>query len=326
LPQTPKDARIKEASKIGTAVCMLFISTFWLSTFGANAEQTQSAIADESWLDDWHKALENSMNDTAKSLDAFFALAGDESHEDATASGRIRLGWEPRTRDLAEFDVRFRVRVKLPALQNRVDLLLSDDEDDLQETSVKASRNDQLGRRDQATLAFRFRRTPDAKLSHRIGAGRRDQLFVKSRYRDGYQVNANETWFYDAELYYYTKDRLGGELGLTYQNVLSDDKLWRFSNRYFYRDNTNDWRWRHELQYLHQYDQNMAAIYTLFIEGLTRPNTFTEQIFLSARWRANPLRGWLFFELEPFILFLKEESFSPSYGIAMRFEVFYGKR
>ena len=285
-----------------------------------------SAIPTQSWLDHWHKTLENSMNDTAQSLDAFFALAGDESHTDAKASGRIRIGWEPRTRDLAEFDVRFRIRVKLPALKNRVDLLLSDDEDDLQENTIKATRNDQLGRRDQTTLALRFKRSPDAKLSHRIGAGRRDQIFFKSRYRDSHELSDTKALLYDAEIYYYSRDRLGGELGLAYQQLIDESKLWRLTNRYYYRDNTNDWRWRHEVQLLHQYNYNAAVIYTAFVEGLSRPNMFTEQIFVSARWRTNKIREWLYFDVEPYLLFLKEESFSPSYGIALRFEVHYGDR
>lgn len=288
------------------------------------APAKKSAISTHAWLDHWHKILESGMNDTARGLDAFFALAGDHSHEEATASGRIRIGWEPRTRDVSEFDIRFRVRVKLPALKNRADLLLSDDEDDLQQNSVKATRNDQLGRRDQATLALRFKRSPDAKLSHRIGFGRRDQIFLKSRYRDGYQFNQNNAVFYDAELYYYSRDRLGAELGLTYQQLVDADSLLRVTNRYYFRDNTNDWRWRNEAQYFNQMNNNSAIIYTAFIEGLTQPNIFTEQVFFSVRWRNNQLREWLFFEIEPFILMLKEESFSPSYGVALRFEVLYG--
>jgi hypothetical protein len=75
---------------------------------------------------------------------------------------------------------------------------------------------------------------------------------------------------------------------------------------------------------LNQINNNSAIIYTAFIEGLTQPNIFTEQVFFSVRWRNNHLREWLFFEIEPFILMLKEESFSPSYGVALRFEVLYG--
>lgn len=290
-----------------------------------DANETTEQSPPPIWFDRWHAQFESSMNDTAKGLDSFFAMPGDDSHEEATASGRIRLGWEPRSRDFAEFDVRFRIRVRLPALKNRVDLLLTDDEDDLQETTVKASRNDQLGRRDQATLALRFRKSPDAKLSHRIGFGRRDQIFVKSRYRDRYDLSEQDALLYDAELYYYNRDRLGGELGLSYQHLVNETALWRLSNRYYYRDNTNDWRWRHEGQFLKQLDDNNAMIYTLFVEGLSRPNMHTEQVFLSARWRTNPTRQWLYYEVEPYVLWLKEEDFKPSYGIALRIEAFYGK-
>ena len=291
-----------------------------------NERSVVNAVDEQAWYDHWHIQLEDTMNATARNLDAFFALDNDQSHQDATASGRIRIGWEPRSRDWAEFDVRFRVRVKLPALKNRVDLLLTDDEDDLQETTVKASRNDQLGRRDQTTLALRFRRSPDAKLSHRIGFGRRDQVFLKSRYRNNYEISEQDALLYDAELYYYSKDHLGGELGLSYQHLINDHSLIRQSNRYYYRDNTNDWRWRHELQYMNQVNAQSAYIYTLFVEGLSRPNMHTEQVFLSARWRTNPTRDWMYFEVEPYLLWLKEEDFKTSYGVALRLEVHYGKR
>ncbi|WP_100658075.1 hypothetical protein [Alteromonas flava] len=289
------------------------------------AQEIDSTHESDAWFDAWHSQFETAMDSTAQDLDAFFALANDRSHEDARASGRIRIGWEPRSRDFAEFDVRFRVRVKLPALKNRVDLLLTDDEDDLDENSVKASRNDQLGRRDQTTLSLRFRRSPDAKLSHRIGFGRRDQVFVKSRYRNHYDIDPQNALFYDAELYYYNRDRLGGELGLTYQHLIDDHTLWRLNNRYYYRDISNDWRWRHEAQWLSQTSANSAFIYTLFVEGISRPNMHTEQVFTSVRWRTNPTRHWLFYEVEPFVLWLKEEDFKPSYGIALRLEVHYGR-
>ncbi|MBT0586046.1 hypothetical protein KIU71_06445 [Alteromonas sp. SM 2104] len=289
-------------------------------------ETTASAVNTDHWMDHWHRRLESSMNLTAKELDEFFAAQHDDSHKDARAFGRIRIGWEPRTREFNEFDVRFRVRVRLPALKNRVDLLLSDDEDDLQENSVKAARNAQLGRRDQTTLALRFRESEDAHFSHRIGAGRRDQLFYKTRYRNDYDINQTMRLYYDAELYYYTRDRLGAEVGLSFQQLVSEDKVWRLSNRYYYRDISDDWRWRHEAQFLHQVDAKTTYVYTAFIEGLSQPNMHTEQVFFSTKWRSNPMRDWLFFEVEPFILLLKDESFSPSYGLAMRFEVLYGKR
>ena len=37
------------------------------------------------------------------------------------------------------------------------------------------------------------------------------------------------------------------------------------------------------------------------------------------------MRKWLFFEIEPFVVWLDKEDFEPSYGIALRFEAFYGE-
>jgi len=49
-------------------------------------------------------------------------------------------------------------------------------------------------------------------------------------------------------------------------------------------------------------------------------------VYTSARWRTNYLRSWLYFELEPFVLWLRKEDFKPSYGVAMRFEFYYGRQ
>ena len=101
----------------------------------------QNPPATESWLDNWHSNFSESMDYTAQRLDEFFALADSDEHENARAEGRVRFGWEPRTRDLAAQDFRFRVRVKLPALKDRVDLMLSDDESYDRQDSIRAARD-----------------------------------------------------------------------------------------------------------------------------------------------------------------------------------------
>lgn len=290
--------------------------------------QTQSSevVADEDyWLDRWQDNLTDSLDYTARQLDSFFALEGSDEYKNARAEGRISVGWEPRSRDLAETDVRFRIRVKLPALQNRVDLLLSDNEDYDQEDTIKAAREPAFRRGDRTTLALRFKQEPDSHLSYRIGAGRRDQLYAKTRFEDMVAFNSSLAMRYDAELYYYTRDRLGAELGTSFQYITPKDNVMRFNNRFYFRDETNDWLWRHELQYLQPLDQQSAAIYSFFTEGLSQPNYRIEEVYTSIRWRTNPHREWLFYEVEPFVVWLRDEDFKPSYGLALRVEVYYGK-
>jgi hypothetical protein len=63
----------------------------------------------------------------------------------------------------------------------------------------------------------------------------------------------------------------------------------------------------------------------VYIEGLSRPNYRLDEYLASLRWRKHTLREWLFFEVEPFILWRRDERFSASYGIAMRVEGVFGQ-
>lgn len=279
----------------------------------------------QTWLDNWHSNFSDSMDYTAQRLDEFFALDDSEEHKNARAEGRVRFGWEPRSRDLAAQDFRFRVRVKLPALKDRVDLMLSDDESYDRQDSIRAARDAVNENRDSTTLSLRYQEDQGSPFSYRIGAGRRDQLFVKGQYEQNYAFTDLLKMDYDAELYYYTRDELGAELGLDFTYTLSDEKYLRFNNRYYYRDRFEDWFWRHEIQYLRPLTQESAILYTFVTKGLTKPNHHLTEVYTSARWRTNYLRSWLFFELEPFVIWLRNEDFKPSYGVALRFEFYYGQ-
>ncbi|MFS1704140.1 hypothetical protein FJ444_09965 [Aestuariibacter sp. GS-14] len=298
-----------------------------LSTQTFAEEQTDITSlppADDAWLDIWHSKFSNSMHYTAQQLDEFFALDGSDNHKDARAEGRVRFGIEPRSRDLMATDFRFRIRVKLPALKNRVDLLLSDDDDYTRQDNIRAARDSVNHLQDSASLALRYQKSENSNLSHRIGAGRGDQLFARSRYEDEIALNEKLQLNYDGEIYYYTRDQFGAELGLNFTRMLADDKFVRMQNRYYFRDRSDDWLWRHEFQYLRPLTDQSALLYTFFIKGLTEPNYHVTEVYTSVRWRTNYRRSWLFFELEPFVIWLKEEHFSPSYGLALRFEFYYG--
>ncbi|MFC3093714.1 hypothetical protein DRW07_09555 [Alteromonas sediminis] len=300
----------------------MLILTLAVSRF-CNAEEETPPPPHE-WLDRWHVELSDSMDTSAQWLDRFFALEGSEESTSARAKGRIRLGWSPRSRDLSDVSVRFRINVTLPALKDRVDLILSDNEEDLNEQALESNRPVTLNEQDSANLAFRFRASEDAKISYRIGGGRRDQLFVKTRYRDSVNFDNRNQIIYDAEVYYYTRDQLGAELGFTWQLQNVDKSFSRVSNRFYYRDISKDWRWRHEFHHIKQTGPKSATILSLFTEGLTEPSYQVEEVYTSLRWRTNPLREWLYFEVEPYLTWLREEDFDTSYGVAFRVEVFYG--
>lgn len=300
----------------------IFAFSFTLLVLSCTSEGQES---EDVWLDTMHKSISESVMDSAQWFDNFFATENEQEDQQALGQIRVRLGWEPRSRELNEFEAKLKVRVKLPNLKNRVDLILSD-YDGNPDDKVRAGRQNDFNRRDEFSLALRYKKKPDSGLSHRIGFGRRFQYFAKSRYRDSWDVTEDFSLRYDASVYYYNRDKFGSDFGLGLEYDYTKDMLLRFDNRFYFRDKSNDWLWQHSWQALQQIDDRTAVIYGYFIEGISRPNYRLEEYLLSVKLRRNTQREWLFYDIEPFILWRRDEGFSASYGIALRVEGFFGER
>ena len=305
------------------------IYTVLMWAFASACVHAQSTAENESitskqiWVDRWQQNITNTFNFQAQAIDQWFIDAPTQSSQ-ADASGKIRLGWEPRSRNFGEFDTRFKIKFSLPSLTNKVDLLLSDDDDGTLDNSVKASR--EIDNRQQSTtLALRFYSPRFDNVSYRVGFGRRDQVFARATYRDLYNIDNKTNLLYDTQLHYYNRDHLGAEIGASVLFEHDGQKLDKLSHRWYYSDKRNEFKWHIEAQRYFRLDLQSTLVYTFYIQGLTEPNNHTKQVYLSAKLRSNPLRKWLFFEVEPFILWLDKEDFEPSYGLALRFEAFYGK-
>jgi hypothetical protein len=277
----------------------------------------------QAWLDDWYCHLNYGVEASVVEVNRWFLHESAPRKRPAQASGRLRFGWEPRTGDLSELDFRFKIRVKLPALEDKVELLFSDDGDDVNQQEVKAARSQQLGSNDQATVALQFKNKPDSRIAYRVGVGRSSQIYTRARYSDRHQLSKNNSINYYAEVNYYTDDQLGVETRIAYAHTFAKDKAIEFENIFRYRDKTEDIFWRHELQYLYLKDSKSSYLFTAMVNGLNKPSYKEEQVLVSMRYKRNVLRPWLFVELEPFILWLREENFRTSFGIALRAEVHF---
>ena len=301
------------------AYLLFFVSIAFITNTKAQKMQQEYP-----WLDNMHQSIASSVNTSALWFDEFFALEEFEKREGAFGEARIRLGWEPRSRDIVELETRFKVRVKLPNLKNRADLVLSDYDDDRSDDDIQASGNNDLVEQSRFSLALRWRSSPESGLSYRIGVGRRLQPFVKSRYRNTHLLTNKTTLRWETSAYMYSNDGLGADFSWQVGYNATDYSILRWNNHFYFRDQSNDWLWQHSLQKLIQFDEKNALIAGVYIEGLSRPNYRLEEYLVSLRWRKNTLRKWLFYEIEPFVLWRRDEMFSASYGIALRLEGFFG--
>ncbi|MFT4748089.1 MAG: hypothetical protein ACI8XG_002173 [Congregibacter sp.] len=305
--------------RLKKAYLLFFVSIAFITK--TNAQKMQQEYP---WLDNMHQSIASSVNTSALWFDEFFAIEEFEKSEEAFGEARIRLGWEPRSRDIVEFETRFKVRVKLPNLKNRADLVLSDYDDDRHENDIQASGNNDFVEQNRFSLALRWRNSPESGMSYRIGVGRRLQAFVKSRYRNTHLLTNKTTLRWETSAYMYSNDGLGADFSWQVSYNATDYSIFRWNNHFYFRDRSNDWLWQHSLQKLIQFDEKNALIAGVYIEGLSRPNYRLEEYLVSLRWRKNTLRKWLFYEIEPFVLWRRDEMFSASYGIAVRLEGFFG--
>ena len=301
-------------------VLLIFVSISF--SLNLNAQELQQKYP---WLDTMHQTITSSVTTSALWFDDFFVLDEFKTHEDAHGEAIIRLGWEPRSRKVNVFDTRFKVRVKLPNLKNRADLVLSDYDDDRVGNDIQASGADNFVDQNRFSLALRWRSSPESGLSHRIGVGRRLQAFVKSRYRNSHMLTDKTILRWETSAYVYSNDGLGADFSWQLGYAATEKSMYRWNNYFYFRDRTSDWLWQHSVQKLTQFDEKNALIAGVYIEGLSRPNYRLDEYLISLRWRKNALRKWFFYEVEPFILWRRDERFSASYGIALRVEGFFGK-
>lgn len=274
-------------------------------------------------LDDNYCYLNYGVDITANTINNWFKHESGDNLSAPTTAGRLRFGWEPRSGDFSEVDFRFKIRVKLPALEDRVELLLSDEEDDLTEQAVKAARSTDLSNRDQAVVALQFKNKETDKVSYRIGFGRGSQLYTRARYSDQYSFTSQSTLRYFAETNYYSGDKLGFEANAEYGFVFDSKSAFEISNSFRYRNNSSDWIWRHDFQFLHLGKNETSYLFTASIDGTSQPTYRKEQMLVSFRYKQKILREWLFLEIEPFVLWLREEDFRTSFGLAIRTEIHF---
>ncbi|WP_371193635.1 hypothetical protein [Glaciecola sp. SC05] len=322
--------RVRELEQSMRSVCLCLIC---VASFSVTAQETEAPksptfesryryCTEQQWLDHAYCYLNYGVDSTANTINSWF-LHSDNIDDLATTTGRLRFGWEPRSGALNQFDFRFRIRAKLPGLKDRVELLLSDEEDTISQQGIKAAQSRELNESDRAVVALQFKQNKDDHMSYRVGFGRGSQIYTRARYNNDFSLSETTKFIYYAEANYYSGDKLGFEVDGVVSSQLSDNTALELSNSFQYRDNRENWFWRHELRYLVLAKNDTSYLFTAMIDGLSQPTYRRESMLVSARYKRKVLREWLYMEIEPFIIWLREEDFRTSYGIALRAEVHF---
>ena len=254
----------------------------------------------ERWVDSSHRFATDRTMALTRWVDSFF---GDMDGDAEIAESRLRLkittDWDERLG--TETRVSVGGKVNLPRLADRVDLVFrGDDPDEL----VPGDEDDPS----QSQIGLQVLLDESAGGSHRTdftvglsGAGPKPG--VKYRYKTLWGSNASFRFFQRAQ--YDFDDGAFSTTKLDIDYALSRRSLIRSQNRLLYGEKSDGAEWSSNIGVVRQWAVEngfeRAAYLYAGVKGNTEPDSYRENYQVGLRLRAQAIREFLFFELEPML-------------------------
>lgn len=252
----------------------------------------------ERWVDSSHRFATDRTMALTRWVDSFF---GDMDGDAEIAESRLRLkitaDWDERLG--TENRVSVGGKVNLPRLADRVDLVFrGDDPDEL----VPGDEDDPS----QSQVGLQVMLDESASGNHRTdftvglsGAGPKPG--VKYRYKTLWGPNTSFRFSQRAQYDFDDGGFATTKLDIDY--ALSRRSLIRTQNRVLYGENSDGAEWSSNIGVVRQWAVEngfeRAAYLYAGIRGHTEPDSYRENYQVGLRLRAQAIREFLFFELEP---------------------------
>ena len=290
-------------------------------------QKTTEPTTDD-WSNTFHDTIADSVYQSALWFDSFFT-ENDTEQQTPKTSAKIRLGWLPKRHDLTETEVKFRLKVSLPNLKNKTDLIFSDDSDDnlgdlpLESSDIKTSTDDESF---SAAIRYVQKKEKNQFTDYRLGISSAD-IFIRARHKRRFFWWHNHGFKVEPSLYYFMNNGLGAKLLLEYDYQINLTNQYRVNYTIRASESFQGEKWKQGTYHLKQLADNRASALGLVIEGRyhSEQGSYIDKYTLSYRYRFNAVKSWLFFEVEPFIEWSKEDNFTTNPGIALRIEGYFQK-
>jgi len=285
------------------------------------------------------ETLGSTMDWTANWLDGYFA--DDEAGKDkAKAWGHVVIGWEPIDGEWINFPVKFKVRAKLPNLKNKVEIILSDNEQEdfktLPYETVRPDAYKSSQRSLGAAVRFLHSTSENVKTSSRLGWGD-GQAYARSQlsYRKKF-FEKKVTLNMQPAIEYYFSDGWGARFLVDTGYEINQSHEVRLNYSLQERESFDAPEWRTGVYSISALSEKSALIVGASSVGVVEPDYTPEFHKFSVRFRRKAIRSWIFLEVEPFVQFTRElltDEFGPTdiysdferdVGITFRFEAHYG--
>jgi len=282
-----------------------------------------------SQIDRIHDSMALSVNEAAQWFDSFFE---DERYISEEASSRIRLRPSILFEEGKSADLKFSLgaRINVPRFNKKLKLVISDVTTDVNDSfdsrQFTAPESDETNVGLQYTLRDKDRLNTHLAVGIKTGGNHGVDLFIGPRLRKTWRLDPWQLRFTE-RVRWYTDIGWESRSRVDIERVVNTD--WLFRGAFDIRIRKDDY---HEkgLEYnitpaLVQKLRHHAAIeYQWSTSVVTRPNHRVDETGLRLRFRKRVWRKWLFYEVNPQLLFRNHDDFRATPGIDFRLEASFG--
>ncbi len=280
-----------------------------------------------------HLYLSSTVEKLSQRIDAFFGE--DRVYEEATGSYvQARSSVILDRNGNADYDLKFRVKLKLPQLKSRFRLIIENDDDqgilsDFNRDTQGSSLAGEFERQDlAASLQYILKQTQFLNITLRPGVKLSDPVEAFMRLRLSRTMQLTERWLSrgTGEFGYYTEEGWGNDWKLEFERRLGKRDLFRSSSNARWRENSpGNWFLTQTISFTHILNPRSSIAYELGVSGETRPTLHNTSYFSNVRYRRDIHRGWLFMEVKPRVVFAKENGYDEEVSLLLTLEVLLGE-
>ncbi|ALC17349.1 hypothetical protein DSOUD_2596 [Desulfuromonas soudanensis] len=283
-------------------------------------------------ISEFHEYFSGGVEALSRRIDAFFGST--RIYEEASGTylqmrGNVIYG---RSGEIG-FDGKVRARLDLPNLEERVHLVIeSEEEETVSETRVAAgSTPAQAVDEKKLTTSLQYvvksTRRWDVRLQPGIRVNMDPRPFLRLRFR--LMQPLSETWLSRTTLTpgWFEDRGWEGRAFFDFERATGGGSLFRSSTQGVWLfDEPKDVQLTQSLLYAHPIGSRVQMAYQFGVTAEVDPKFQDTFYFLNVRYRKNIHQGWMFLELQPQVLFDREDDFKPDASFSLTLEILIGGR
>lgn len=284
-------------------------------------------VSDPRWWDRAQSYFSQRACTPAVWFDRFF---GDQRQEDvATALVRVIPSIQYSDRDLDDPGVSLKARFNLPNLEDRFNIVVNDDDVEAAgllpgEVERPSQANQRELRDSSAALRYLVQLADRSGLDFDVGLRSEAKFFARGRYFRSWQLTPVVQTRFTQSAFFRDGEGFGEVSLLEVERLMSEDMLLRWSTQATVSEEVNGLELRDGIQLYRQLDADRAISWNLAMTVDSDPAWKANEYATSIRYRQRAFRSWFFYEVEPFLDWIREDNFNTNPGIALRLEFWLG--